>query len=225
MRNVLRRQSNHLHHPSPDPQPNAIPIHRQVTQIPVRDGPLSAMPRRPRGWTPNLFFDQRDMQRSRPLAMNPSPLSNSTTANAAQRPDTSTGDPQIPNPQRNRPREQTQALAQRGISFVKDQHGSFQSIPSLMAPRAREPGIMESCVRRLGLTVRTVDAGAPVVQRRTSLGVLEMVGDVGLEFRLNDGSSRKITVNVWRGEERGRFGLYLDPSENSSQLFTPSGMS
>lgn len=223
MRNILRRQSSYLSISSPDPQPNSIPSHRQVAQRPVRDGPHSDMPRRPRGWTRTQFYDQRDMQRRRTLAMNPSPLSNSTIAEPAQSPETSTGGLPMPNT-RHRPREQSQAPAQNGISFVRDRNGSFQTIPSLMAPRAKAPGIMEPCLRRLGLEAQTIDNGTRTVRRRTSMGVLELVGTVELEFRHNyENSSCTITVEVWRGDERGRVGLYFDPL-NSYRFFTPSGM-
>lgn len=174
------------------------------------------MPRHRKGWTPNQFFDNREIHRRRPLVMAAQPSSNGNITGLAQQTGPSDGDGQPmsgpPAPRRPRP------VSTRGTSFVRDRNGTFQAVLALRAPRAVVPGVMESFLQRLGLDLQTIDTGAQVVRKQTPMGPLELVGTASLVLRLrNRTSSRRITVQVWRGEPGNRYDLYFDPS--NSDLF------
>lgn len=174
------------------------------------------MPRRPKGWTPEQFFDKREIHRRRPLAMTAQPLSNAHIAGLAQQTDTSDGDVQLMSGPSAPRRSHQNTGPSRGTSFVRDSNGTFQAVQALMARRAVVPGIMESFLHRLGLELQTIDTGARVVRKQTPMGPLELVGTAGLVLRLrNQTSSRRITVQVWRGEEGNRYDLYFDPANGA----------
>ncbi|CAM1502066.1 Fc.00g040500.m01.CDS01 [Cosmosporella sp. VM-42] len=171
------------------------------------------MPRRPKGWTPDKFFNQREAQQRRPLAMNPSgaePAQQNTPVTRTQRPTARPTD----TPAR------SDIVPGGGLSYVEDRNGTYQPISSLINPKAKTPGIMESRLLRLGHRVARTIRGAKVERKHTPMGRLELVGTVSLAFRLiNEDSSRTITVDVWRGEEQdGRVGLYFDPLNGSRFL-------
>ena len=180
------------------------------------------MPRRPKGWTRDNFFNQREAQQRRPLAMNQPLPTNPSSAERAQQNSSSVISTQRPSarPTDTRPRFDT--VPSGGISYIKHRNGTYQPIPSLIAPRATKPGIMESCLLRLGHRDVMTTHGAKVVRKNTPMGILELVGTVNLAFRLiNKDSSRTITVEVWRGEEQhGRLDLYFDPLNGSRFLET-----
>lgn len=183
------------------------------------------MPRRPKGWTPNQFFDTREIHRRRPLAMTAHPLSNVGIAGLAQQTDTSDGDVQLTSGPSAPCQPLQNPVPNRGTSFVRDSNGKFQAVQALMARRAIVPGIMESFLLRLGLELQTIDPGVKVVRRQTPMGPLELVGRAALVLRLkNQTLSRRITVQVWRGEEGNRYDLYFDPA-NGALFLEPEGAS
>ncbi|KAF7559982.1 hypothetical protein G7046_g4161 [Stylonectria norvegica] len=208
MRKVFRKQRNPITRPpQPPPPPPPNPILDPILAGQEEPGPRGPsegvcpldMPRRKKGWTKDLFYSRREQQRRCPLAMNPLSGARRNLGNNGQ----------------NIASSRMDAGSHRGTIKVKDQHGVWQLSSAIIVAKAMVPGITEECLRRYGLQgqLKAMDLGMKG-RRMTPLGSgkLELAGTISLLLQpKNDTAPQSITFEVWRGETRGRYDLYLDP--------------